>query len=89
MSDQEAFEAAQQRVRTLAKTPTANELLDLYAWYKQASVGDVTGKRPGMLDVKGRAKFDAWQRVTGKSSDEARREYIALVERLEQKYGNA
>jgi len=54
------FAAAQVRVKQLSKTPDAAELLELYALFKQATVGDATGDRPGMLDFKGRAKFDAW-----------------------------
>jgi diazepam-binding inhibitor (GABA receptor modulator, acyl-CoA-binding protein) len=54
------FEAAQKRARELTKTPTTDDLLELYALYKQVTSGDVSGSRPGMLDLKGRAKFDAW-----------------------------
>src|SRR5258707_1261880 len=60
MSLAEDFAAAQTRVKKLARTPSNDELLDLYSLYKQASVGDVQGTRPGMLDFKGRAKYDAW-----------------------------
>ena len=47
--------------------------------YKQATVGDATGSRPGMLDLKGRAKFDAWVKQKGKTKDAAMEAYIALV----------
>jgi diazepam-binding inhibitor (GABA receptor modulator, acyl-CoA-binding protein) len=77
-----AFEAAQQRVKQLARTPSPEQLLALYSLYKQATAGDVTGARPGMLDFKGRAKYDAWagRRGTGKSA--AMTEYVQLVQRL-------
>ena len=58
-------------------------LLQLYGLYKQATEGDVSGKRPGLLDVKGRAKFDAWTERKGLSTEKARSEYVALVTRLE------
>jgi diazepam-binding inhibitor (GABA receptor modulating acyl-CoA-binding protein) len=78
----EDFVAAQARVKTLDKTPDNDDLLELYALYKQATVGDVEGKRPGMMDFKGRAKFDAWAKKAGKSKDTAMTAYVELVEKL-------
>jgi diazepam-binding inhibitor (GABA receptor modulator, acyl-CoA-binding protein) len=83
----DAFEAAQQRVKTLSKTPTPDELLELYALYKQATVGDVQGSRPGMLDFKGRAKFDAWSAKKGVAKPNAESDYVKLVGKLVDKYG--
>lgn len=83
------FEAAQARVKTLRSTPSPDELLELYGLFKQGTQGDVTGSRPGMLDFKGRAKFDAWATKKGLSRDAAQNEYVALVARLEQRYGTA
>ena len=80
------FAAAQVRVKQLSKTPDASELLELYALFKQATVGDVTGERPGMLDFKGRAKHDAWASKRGGNKDTAMQSYVALVEKLATKY---
>ena len=80
------FAAAQSRVKQLSKTPDASELLELYALYKQATVGDVTGERPGMLDFKGRAKYDAWAAKRGGGKDPAMQSYVTLVEKLAAKY---
>ncbi len=87
MSLSDDFAAAQVRVKQLSKTPDASELLELYALYKQAAVGDVSGERPGMLDFKGRAKYDAWQGKQGVSKDSAMQSYVALVDKLAGKYG--
>jgi diazepam-binding inhibitor (GABA receptor modulating acyl-CoA-binding protein) len=76
------FEDAQARVKTLKSTPGNDQLLALYALYKQATSGDVTGKRPGMMDFKGRAKFDAWEGKKGMSRDGAMEAYVALVDQL-------
>lgn len=76
------FEDAQKRVKGLSKTPSNDDLLELYAFYKQATSGDVSGSRPGMLDLKGRAKFDAWTKKKGTSKDDAMTKYVALVDRL-------
>jgi len=77
------FEDAVARSRLLAVTPPEATLLELYALYKQSSDGDVHARRPGPLDVVGRAKYDAWARVKGVNRDEAMRRYIALVASLE------
>ena len=75
------FEDAQARVKTLSKMPSNDDLLSLYAFYKQATAGDVSGSRPGMLDLKGRAKYDAWAKRKGLATDAAITAYIALVDR--------
>lgn len=78
----EKFTAAQERVKTLAARPSNDELLSLYALYKQGTTGDVQGSRPGMFDLKGRAKFDAWTSKKGLSTEQAQQAYVDLVERL-------
>ena len=61
----------------------SNELkLEFYALYKQATEGDVSGKRPGMMDFVGRAKYDAWEKLKGMSSDDAMQQYIDKLESL-------
>ena len=76
------FVQAQQRVKALSSAPDNTTLLALYALFKQATVGDVDGKRPGMLDLKGRAKYDAWSGKKGVAKEKAMEEYVALVNRL-------
>ncbi len=76
------FEQAQERVHTLPKRPGNDILLELYGLFKQGSQGDVQGKRPGMLDFKGRAKHDAWASRKGMSRESAMQAYVELVDRL-------
>ena len=80
MSDlAQRFADAQAKIKPV--TGLGNDvMLDMYALYKQATVGDVNGSRPGMLDLKGRAKYDAWTKYKGKSKDDAMTAYIAVVE---------
>ena len=78
----ESFEDAPKRVKTLSSTPDNDTLLELYALFKQATAGDVSGSRPGMLDFKGRAKFDAWAKKKGTNKDAAMTAYVALVDKL-------
>ena len=82
MTPTEAFEDAQQRIKQLKESPGNDALLELYAFFKQATAGDVTGSRPGMMDFKGRAKFDAWTKKKGTSKDAAMSAYVVLVDRL-------
>ena len=77
-----AFEQAVADSKQLPEKPDNTTLLKIYALYKQASSGDVDGKRPGFTDMVGRAKWDAWNEVKGKSSDEAMQEYVDLIESL-------
>ena len=79
---QATFEQAQQNVQMLAKRPSNAALLRLYALYKQGSVGDVTGERPGGFDFAGNAKYDAWAELRGTPSAQAQSDYVALVARL-------
>jgi acyl-CoA-binding protein len=78
----EKFQDAQERVKTLSQRPSNETLLELYALFKQGSIGNVQGKRPGMLDVKGRAKYDAWAKLEGMTQEDAQQKYVALVDRL-------
>lgn len=81
MATVEEFEAAAARVKTAPAQPPDN-LLKLYALYKQATAGDAAGERPGALDFKGRAKHDAWAALRGMSAEAARTDYVALVDAI-------
>jgi diazepam-binding inhibitor (GABA receptor modulating acyl-CoA-binding protein) len=76
------FETAAEDVQKLSKRPDNDTLLKLYALYKQGAAGDITGKRPGFTDFKGRAKYDAWAKLKGTSGKEAMESYIKLVDSL-------
>ena len=78
----EAFEAAVDKVQNGSKDPGNQAKLKLYALYKQATQGDVTGDRPGILDMVGRAKYDAWEKVKGMSEEEAEAAYVAEADAL-------
>lgn len=85
MSDLKAkFEATVNYVQTAeGDFKPSNELkLKMYALFKQASEGDVSGKKPGMTDFVGRAKYNAWEQLQGTSSDDAMQQYIDAVEEL-------
>jgi len=73
------FMSAVEAVQQLGSRPDNDTLLELYAFYKQGTVGDVTGDKPGMFDFVGLSKYEAWERLRGMPKDEARRQYIDLV----------
>uniref|UniRef100_A0A914WKY6 ACB domain-containing protein n=1 Tax=Plectus sambesii TaxID=2011161 RepID=A0A914WKY6_9BILA len=81
-SASDAFGAAQTNLKKLREEPDSSVKLELYALFKQASSGDVSGKRPGALDFVGKAKYDAWSNVKGISKEEAMSRYAKLVESL-------
>lgn len=86
MELQQQFEAAALESKALAKTPGKEELLELYALYKQATEGDVIGDPPTGFDFKAIAKHDAWNELKGKPKEQAMKEYIALVAKLKTLY---
>lgn len=79
---QQEFAAAAEQAKQLQKRPDNQTLLKLYALYKQATAGDVTGSRPGGFDFAGNAKYDAWAALKGTSADEAMQAYVELVRAL-------
>ncbi|RXM37205.1 Acyl-CoA-binding protein [Acipenser ruthenus] len=59
------FDKAAEEVKNLKSQPSDQEMLEIYSLFKQATVGDVNTARPGMLDFKGKAKWDAWDARKG------------------------
>jgi acyl-CoA-binding protein len=83
MADLQAdFDAAVANSKKLATRPDNTTLLKIYGLYKQATSGDVTEKKPGFGDMVGRAKWDAWNGLKGTSSDDAKQQYVELIQSL-------
>mgnify|MGYP001177782994 CR=1 FL=1 len=83
MSDlKKKFEQAVADSKSLSERPDNQTLLKLYALYKQATSGDVEGKRPGFTDMVGRAKWDAWNELKGTGGEDAMKQYVALIDEL-------
>ena len=75
------FEQACAKARQLPDVDPS-DLLDLYALYKQAVVGDASGPRPGILDLRKQAKFDAWAAIKGMPVTEAMQSYTRRINEL-------
>ncbi|NEX61169.1 acyl-CoA-binding protein [Noviherbaspirillum galbum] len=82
MSLQAQFDQAVADSKNLPERPDNMTLLKIYALFKQATEGDVEGKRPGFTDMVGRAKFDAWDGLKGTGKEEAMQQYIDLITEL-------
>ena len=76
------FEAAVANSKNLSERPDNATLLKIYGLYKQATAGDNAEKKPGFSDMVGRAKWDAWNNCKGTASDDAKQQYIDLIESL-------
>jgi acyl-CoA-binding protein len=76
------FEQAAKAAKSLPQRPDDQTLLQLYALFKQASEGDVHGSRPGFFDFVGAAKYEAWEKLRGTATEDARSQYVELVRKL-------
>jgi len=83
MDLKQEFEQAAADSKTLSSKPDNDVLLQLYSLYKQGSIGDVNTEPPSNpFDFVNKAKHDAWSSLKGKSTEQAMKEYIALVNKL-------
>ncbi|GMS87031.1 hypothetical protein PENTCL1PPCAC_9206, partial [Pristionchus entomophagus] len=82
-SEDMSFEDACEKVKGITNISN-EELLEVYALYKQAVVGDCDIPAPEETDEKGHAKWTAWDGKRGMSSDDAKTSYVALVDILAQ-----
>ncbi|XP_067304670.1 acyl-CoA-binding domain-containing protein 7 [Pseudorasbora parva] len=87
MSLKAEFEQCADDVMKMKARPTDSEMRELYGLYKQASVGDINIEKPGLLDMKGKAKWNAWNLKKGMSNEDAMNAYISLAKEVTEKYG--
>ncbi|KZZ91307.1 Acyl-CoA-binding protein, ACBP [Ascosphaera apis ARSEF 7405] len=85
----EAFKRAVEESRKLKQQPSVEEMLELYAFFKQGSQDPPFNpdNKPGMFDLKGKKKFQAWEAIQTMDPETAQHKYVELVERLKEKYG--
>ena len=81
--DDEGFAGARKKVEELYTRMDNKTIMKVYAYYKQATVGDISGKRPSALRFRDRVKFDAWSSISGMSREDAKSAYIDLVNDLD------
>jgi len=76
------FEQASAAAKNLPERPDNDTMLQLYALYKQGSSGDVQGDKPAFFDFVGVAKYEAWEQLSGTSTEQAMQQYVDLVKKL-------
>ena len=90
MSLDEQFNASAEEVKNkINKTLSDDELKEIYALFKQGTMGDITKDKPGMMDVQGSAKWEAWNSKKGMDQEEAKTKYIELANEMKEKHGIA
>ncbi|CAG9858717.1 unnamed protein product [Phyllotreta striolata] len=82
MSLDEKFQKAAEDIKKLKSKPSDQDLLEIYALFKQATEGDINTSRPGLLDLKGKAKWDAWNGKKGVDKEKAKEQYVAKAQEL-------
>lgn len=70
-------------IKNINKKPTNSDLLLLYKYYKQSTIGDCNIRRPtGFLDIKNKAKWDAWNEIKGMSKIDSMINYNEIVKKI-------
>ncbi|CAL1536535.1 unnamed protein product [Lymnaea stagnalis] len=76
------FEKAKERLNSLKEDPGPNVKLKIYGLFKQATQGKCNAPKPGMMDLVGKAKWNAWNELGDMTQDDAQKAYIKVVEEL-------
>uniref|UniRef100_A0A8C8RCK5 Acyl-CoA-binding domain-containing protein 6 n=1 Tax=Pelusios castaneus TaxID=367368 RepID=A0A8C8RCK5_9SAUR len=79
----EQFERAAERLPGLVQVASREQLLYLYARYKQVKCGNCNTPKPGFFDFEGKQKWEAWKALGDSSPHQAMQEYIATVKKLD------
>lgn len=86
------FDRAVDIVQNLPKTGPIQtgyeEKLTMYSLFKQATAGNVRSPRPGIWDMLGRAKWDAWAKHKDLESYEAKWLYVDALLKVLRKYSD-
>lgn len=78
-----SFNKAADHVRKITNKLDNNKLLELYALYKQGTVGSCDTPKPSWFDGTGRKKWEAWKALGDLHSEEAKQRYITLVQQYD------
>ena len=73
-----AFKEAFNKISKLKEGVAPDNMLKLYAYYKQANFGNNFSFNSG-LNIRSAFKFNAWMQLNGMTPEEAKKEYIKLA----------
>ena len=59
-----------------------NTKLQFYALFKQATIGNCNIEAPYMIQIEKYAKWNAWNQLKNKDSNEAKIEYVSKLKEL-------
>lgn len=76
------FEKAKEQLNTLNQDPGNETKLRMYALFKQAVNGVNNTPKPSAFNFVGSAKWTAWKNLESMTQDEAKAEYVKIVEDL-------
>lgn len=79
---EERFLEAYQTASSLEKPVPPDQMLRLYAYYKQATNNSIIYKAFDSTNLVNAFKVNAWLQIRGMSADEAKVAYIELVEQI-------
>ncbi|XP_052522045.1 acyl-CoA-binding domain-containing protein 6 isoform X2 [Tympanuchus pallidicinctus] len=77
------FEQAAERLPALLPSASKEQLLYLYARYKQVKFGTCNTPKPSFFDFEGKQKWEAWKALGDTSPHQAMQEYVATVKKLD------
>ena len=83
----EQFTNAAVTIKKINRNATDDELLDLYSWYKQATIGDINTVEPSFIYFAENKKWNAWKAKKGNDNYTSEVAYITLANKLIKKYG--
>ena len=75
------FTEAFNKLSELEEVLAPDIMLKLYAFYKQAAIGDAFSY-DGEVDVRDAFKFNAWTQLNGMTQEDAKKQYIKLVQNI-------
>ena len=75
------FHDAFQKISLLKTVVAPDNMLKLYAFYKQATCGNNLQSEENK-DLRSGFKFNAWMQLKGMSKDQAKKEYIKLASEI-------
>lgn len=79
----EIFTNATRHIEKINGSLAPDSLLELYGLYKQATIGKCDTTKPGLLNIKSRSKWCAWNALGDMPSVKAKESYIQKVKNLD------
>ncbi|GJQ67957.1 hypothetical protein Trydic_g16714 [Trypoxylus dichotomus] len=83
------FTKAANHLPTLLSNVDNQTLATLYGYYKQATEGPCKTSKPSWFDIKGKTKWEAWNKLGDMSPTQARLAYVDIIKKLDGNFLNS